>query len=88
MTILATIPTSSSRPLIWRTALFLARSRRLATRFVAAVIARHERHTTRIAMHRLDDRQLKDIAMVRSQIDSRLEELAQTRAKMQQPGWH
>lgn len=88
MTILTSIPTSSTRPLTWRIALFLARSRRFATRFVAAVIARHERHATRLAMHRLDDRQLKDIALVRAQIDSRLEELAQTRAKMQQPGWH
>ena len=88
MTILTTIPTSATRPLTWRTALFLARSRRLANRFLAAVIARHERHATRVAMHRLDDRQLKDIAMVRSQIDSRLEELAQMRARMQQPGWH
>jgi len=88
MTMLTTIPPSSSRPLTWRTALFLARSRRLANRFLAAVIARHERHATRIALHRLDDRQLKDIAMVRSQIDARLEEMAQTRARMQQPGWH
>ena len=88
MTMLTTIPTSSSRPWAWRTALFLARSRRLANRLFAAVIARHERHATRIAMHRLDDRQLKDIAMVRTQIDSRLEELAQMKANMQQPGWH
>jgi uncharacterized protein YjiS (DUF1127 family) len=86
MTMLTTIPTS--RPWAWRTALLLARGRRLANRFLAAVIARHERHATRIAMHRLDDRELKDIAMVRSQIDSRLEELAQMKARMQQPGWH
>lgn len=87
MTMLTSIPTSS-RPLTWRTALFLARSRRLANRLFAAVIARHERHATRVAMYRLDDRQLKDIAMVRTQIDARLEELAQMRARMQQPGWH
>ena len=49
---------------------------------------RHERHATRLALYRLDDRQLKDLAMARSEIDSRLEELAQTRARMQQPGWH
>jgi uncharacterized protein YjiS (DUF1127 family) len=88
MTILTALPTSSTRPFAWRTALLLARSRRLANRFLATVIARHERHATRVAMHRLDDRQLKDIAMVRSQIDSRLEELAQMRGRMQQPGWH
>ena len=69
MTILTTIPTSTARPWAWRTALLLARSRRLINRFLAAVIARHERHATRVAMHRLDDRQLKDIAMARSQID-------------------
>ena len=88
MTMLTIIPTSSTRPFAWRTAVRLARVRRLINRFLAAVIARHERHATRVALYRLDDRQLKDLAMARSQIDSRLEELAQTRARMQQPGWH
>ena len=85
---LTTIPTSATRPFAWRMAVRLARTRRLINRFLAAVIARHERHATRVALHRLDDRQLKDLAIARSQIDSRLEELAQTRARMQQPGWH
>jgi len=89
MTMLTTISNSSAtKPFAWRTAVWLARGRRLANRFFAAVIARHERHATRIALHRLDERQLKDLAMTRSQIDSRLEELSQTRARMQQPGWH
>ena len=88
MTMLTTISTSAARPLAWRTVLWLARGRRLINRFFAAVIARHERHATRIALHRLDDRNLKDLAMTRSQIESRLEELSQTRARMQQPGWH
>jgi uncharacterized protein YjiS (DUF1127 family) len=88
MTMLTTIPTSATRPFAWRTAILLARSRRLVNRFLAAVIARHERHAARVALHRLDDRQLQDLAMTRSQIESRLEELAQTRARMQQPGWH
>ena len=88
MTMLTTIPTPSNRPFAWRVAVSLARVRRLINLFLAAVIARHERHATRVALHRLDDRQLKDLAMARSQIDSRLEELAQTRARMQQPGWH
>jgi uncharacterized protein YjiS (DUF1127 family) len=88
MTLLTTVPTSAARPWAWRTARFLARSRRLAARFLAAVIARHERNAARIALHRLDDRHLKDIAMTRSEIDARLEELAQMRARMQQPGWH
>ncbi|MEH2550796.1 uncharacterized protein YjiS (DUF1127 family) [Bradyrhizobium sp. AZCC 2262] len=88
MTMLTTIPTSATRPFAWRTAVLLARLRRLVNRFFAAVIARHERHAARAALHRLDDRQLQDMAMYRSQIESRLEELAQTRARMQQPGWH
>ena len=88
MTILTTIPTSATRPFAWRTAVWLARGRRFINRFFAAVIARHERHAARVALHRLDDRQLRDLAMTRSEIESRLEELSQTRARMQQPGWH
>ena len=87
MTMLTTIPTSAIRPFAWRTAVLLARLRRLVNRFFAAVIARHERHSAREALRKLDDRHLKDIGMYRSQIDSSLEELAQTRARMQQPGW-
>jgi uncharacterized protein YjiS (DUF1127 family) len=88
MTMLNTLPTSATKPFAWRTAVLLARLRRLINRFLAAVIARHERHAARVALHRLDDRQLQDIAMTRSEIESRLEELAQMRARMQQPGWH
>ena len=88
MTMLTTIPTSATRPFAWRAAVLLARLRRLINRFLAAVIARHERHAARVALHRLDDRQLQDLAISRSEIESRLEELAQTRARMQQPGWH
>ena len=88
MTMLTTIPTSATRPFVWRTAILLARSRRLVNRFFAGMIARYERHAARVALHRLDDRQLQDLAMTRSEIESRLEELAQTRARMQQPGWH
>jgi len=87
MTMLTTIPNSATRPIAWRTAVLLARLRRLINRFFAAVIARHERNAARVALHRLDDRQLQDLAMTRSEIESRLEELAQTRARMQQPGW-
>ena len=88
MKMLTTIPTSATRPFAWRTAIRLARVRRLINRFLAAVIARHERHAAREALRRLDDRQLKDFGMYRAQIDSSLEELAQIRARMQQPGWH
>ena len=88
MTMLTTIPNSATRPIAWRTAVLLARLRRLINRFFAAVIARHERNAARAALYRLDDRQLQDFAMTRSEIESRLEELAQTRARTQQPGWH
>ena len=88
MTMLTTLPTSATRPWAWRTAIWLARGRRLVNRFFAAVIARHERHAARVALHRLDDRQLQDFAMTRSEIESRLEELAPTRARSQQAGWH
>ena len=88
MTMLTTIPNFATRPIAWRTAVLLARLRRLVNRFFAAVIARHERSAARAALYRLDDRQLQDLAMTRSEIESRLEELAQTRARMQQPGWH
>jgi uncharacterized protein YjiS (DUF1127 family) len=88
MTMLTNISTSATRPFAWRTVVLLARGRRLINRFFAAVIARHERHAARIALHRLDDRQLHDLAITRSEIESRLEELAQIRARMQQPGWH
>jgi uncharacterized protein YjiS (DUF1127 family) len=88
MTMLTNISTSAARPFAWRTVVLLARGRRLINRFFAAVIARHERHAARIALHRLDDRQLHDLAITRSEIESRLEELAQIRARMQQPGWH
>ena len=70
MTMLTTIPTSATRPFAWRTAIWLARGRRLINGFFAAVIARHARHAARAALHRLDDRQLKDLAMTRTQIDS------------------
>ena len=86
MTMLTTIPTSATRPFAWRTAIWLARGRRLINRFLAAVIARHERHAAREALRKLDDRHLQDIGMYRSEIDSSLEDLAQTRARMQQPG--
>jgi uncharacterized protein YjiS (DUF1127 family) len=88
MTMLSTIPTSTTRPFAWRPALWPAHLRRLINRFIASVIARHERHAARVALHRLDDRELKDFGICRAQIDSNLEDLAQTRARMQQPGWH
>ena len=88
MIMLTNIPTSTTRPFALRAAVWLARLRRLINRFLAAVVARHERHAMREALRKLDDRHLEDIAICRAEIDFRLEELAQTRARMQQPGWH
>lgn len=88
MTMLTNIQNSATRPFAWRAAVRLAHLRRFINRFFAAVIARHERQAVRAVLHRLDDRQLADIGIYRTQIESSLEELAQTRAQMQQPGWH
>jgi uncharacterized protein YjiS (DUF1127 family) len=88
MTMLTNVPTPAASPFALRTAVWLARLRRLINRFFAAVIARHERHAAREALRKLDDRHLQDIGMYRSQIDSNLEELAQTRARIQQRVWH
>jgi uncharacterized protein YjiS (DUF1127 family) len=88
MTMLTNIQSSATRPLALRAAVRLAHLRRFINRSFAAVIARHERHLARAELYRLDDRQLKDVGIYRTQIESSLEDLAQTRARMQQPGWH
>ncbi|WFU17231.1 DUF1127 domain-containing protein [Bradyrhizobium sp. CB3481] len=88
MTMLTLMQTSAARPFVLRTAVRLAHLRRFINRFFAAVIARHEQHAARAALQKLDDRTLADIGMCRTQIESNLEDLAQARARMQQPGWH
>lgn len=88
MTMLTNMQTSATRPFALRAAVRLAHLRRFINRFFAGVIARHERNAARAVLHRLDDRQLKDLGIYRAQIESSLEDLAQTRARMQQPGWH
>jgi len=87
MTVLTNMQTAT-RPFALRIAVRLAHLRRFINRFFAAVIARHERHATRAVLHQLDDRQLADLGVYRAQIESSLEDLAQTRARLQQPGWH
>ena len=88
MTMLTNVPTSATGSFAFRTAVGLARLRRLIHRLLAAMIARYARHARREALCHLDDRTLMDIGIYRAQTDSRLEELAQMRARMQQPGWH
>jgi uncharacterized protein YjiS (DUF1127 family) len=88
MTVLTNMQTTAAtRPFALRTAVRLAHLRRFINRFFAAVIARHERHAARAVLHQLDDRQLTDLGIYRAQIGSSLEDLAQTRARLQQPGW-
>ena len=88
MTMLTNMQTSAARPFALRVAVRLAHLRRFINRFFAGVIARHEREAARVVLRRLDDRQLTDLGICRGQIESSLEDLAQTRARMQQPGWH
>ena len=88
MTMLTLMQTSATRPFVLRTAVRLAHLRRFINRLSAAVIARHAHHAAREALYRLDDRTLTDIGICRTQIEGSLEDLAQTRARMQQPGWH
>ena len=88
MTMLTLMQTSATRPFVWRTAVRLAHLRRFINRLSAAVIARHERQAAREALCKLDDRTLTDLGVCREQIESSLEDLAQIRARMQQPGWH
>lgn len=72
-------------PFALRAAVRLAHLRRFINR---AVIARPEREAVRADLHRLDDRRLADTGICRGQIESSLEDLAQTRARLHQPGWH
>jgi uncharacterized protein YjiS (DUF1127 family) len=88
MTVLTNMQSSATRPFALRAAVRLAHLRRFINRFFAGVIARHERHAVRAALYQLNDRDLKDIGICRGQIESSLEDLAQTRARLQQPGWH
>jgi len=88
MTMLTNMQTSATRPFALRAAVRLAHLRRFINRFFVAVIARHERHAARAALYQLDDRTLADLGICRAQIEGNLEDLAQTRARMQQPGWH
>ena len=87
MTILTNVPTSATGSFAFRTAVGLARLRRLIHRLLAAVFAWQKGHAAREALCQLDDRTLMDIGIYRSQTDSRPEALAETRARMQQPGW-
>ena len=59
---------------------------RLVNRWVAGVIARSERQAARIALRQLDDRELKDIGLRRSQIGDAVDDIASERTRRQQRG--
>lgn len=64
--------------------IFMARLGRLIGRWIAALIARHERQAELFALRRLNDRELKDIGLSRGEIDGGLAEAAKARIRMQQ----
>lgn len=59
---------------------------RLVNRWVAGVIARSERQAARIALRQLDDRELKDIGLRRSQIGDAVDDIASDRTRRKQCG--
>lgn len=62
---------------------FLVWLGRLIDRLVAAAIARHQRHAELAALRQFSDRELQDIGIYRGEIDYRLDEVAETRARLQ-----
>ena len=55
----------------------------LLNRWIASWIARREREAALGALHKLDDRELKDIGIHRSQISDALSEIARERSRLQ-----
>src|SRR5262245_55212819 len=83
MTVLDVFSTAT-RPMAWRrTAVFLVRARRLISRLIAAEMAHRERHAELVALRRLNDRELRDVGLYRSQIEFGLDEAAADRSRMQ-----
>jgi uncharacterized protein YjiS (DUF1127 family) len=83
MTVLETF-SAATRPIAWRqTIVFLVRTRRLINRLIVAEVARRERQAALAALRGLDDRQLRDFGLSRSQIDLGLDEAAQEKSRMQ-----
>jgi uncharacterized protein YjiS (DUF1127 family) len=75
---------AATRPIAWRrTTVFLVRTRRFINRLIVAEVARRERQAALAALRSLDDRQLRDFGLSRSQIDLGLDEAAQERSRRQ-----
>jgi uncharacterized protein YjiS (DUF1127 family) len=64
----------------------LARLGRLINRWIAAMIAHRERQAALYALHRLSDRELKDMGICRGDIGDALVEGAAARSRMQDSG--
>lgn len=64
--------------------LIMARLGRLIGRWIAALIARHERHAELFALRQLSDRELRDIGLSRGEIGDGLAEAAKARIQRQQ----
>ena len=78
------ILSTAATPIAWRrTTVFLARTRRLINRLVAAAIARRERHATLAVLRHLNGRELSDFGLTRSQIDLGLDQAARERSQIQ-----
>ena len=56
---------------------------RIINRWIARWIARREREAARFVLRNLDDRELKDIGIRRSQIRDAVAEIASQRARLQ-----
>ncbi|WP_425114628.1 DUF1127 domain-containing protein [Bradyrhizobium sp.] len=62
----------------------MARLGRLIGRWIAALIARHERQAELFALRQLSDRELRDIGLSRGEIGDGLAEAAKARIQRQQ----
>jgi uncharacterized protein YjiS (DUF1127 family) len=87
MTMLNNTSSYSAAPAAIRGAVrFLLRSlARLINRFVAGVIAHREYQANLVILRSLNDRELRDIGLNRSEIGEGLAEAAKFRNQMQQP---
>jgi uncharacterized protein YjiS (DUF1127 family) len=84
MTMLNTAPRYAAPTIRRGAAAFLARLGRLINRWIAAFIAHRERQACIVALRYLNDRDLKDIGIIRFDIGDALADRAKARLDMQQ----
>ena len=85
MTMLHVTPRySTAMPTIRRgAAVLLAHFGRLINCWIAAAIARHERQAALWTLHRLSDRELKDVGLHRCEIDTVVAEAAKSKQRFE-----